>query len=74
VQDIVGQQTGLEVLVAQHRCDPAATADCSATPVYVQVFTLKSESLGCTRNYARLDSIPGWPAVDLADATLRECP
>ena len=74
VQDIVRRQTGLEVLVAQHRCDPATTADCSTTPVYVQVFTLKSESLGCTRNYARLDSIPGWPAVDLADATLRECP
>ena len=73
VQEIDPQQTGPEVLVAQHRCDPAATADCATTPVYVQVFNVQSESLGCTRNYARLESIPGWPAVDLADATIRPC-
>ncbi|MGB3441247.1 MAG: hypothetical protein WBA97_21050 [Actinophytocola sp.] len=69
VQDISGLQIGPEVLVAQHRCDPATTTDCSGTPVYVQVFTMKSELLGCTRNYARLESIP----VDLSQ-TLRACP
>jgi hypothetical protein len=74
VQEVTGRQTGPEVLVAQHRCDPSTAADCSATPVYVQFFTLKSDSLGCTRNYARLESIPGWPAVDLADVTFRDCP
>jgi hypothetical protein len=73
VQDVLPRQSLLEVLVAQHRCDPSATADCSTTPVYVQVFTLQSESLGCTRDYARLESIPGWPTVDLARATLRDC-
>jgi hypothetical protein len=73
VGDVDRKQSGLEVLVAQHRCDPAATADCSTTPVYVQVFNLQSESLGCTRNYARLDSIPGWPTVDLSQATIRTC-
>lgn len=73
VQEVSGAQTGVEVLVAQFRCDPATTADCSTRPVYVQVFNVQSESLGCTRNYARLESIPGWPAVDLADATLRDC-
>jgi hypothetical protein len=74
VQDVDRKQSGLEVLVAQHRCDPAATADCATTPVYVQVFTLKSDLLGCTRTYARLESIPGWPAVDLLRAPLSECP
>lgn len=73
LQDVDSRLTGLEVLVAQHRCDPAATADCSTTPVYVQVFTLNSKSIGCTRNYVRLESIPGWPAVDLSEATLRPC-
>lgn len=73
VGDADRRQTGLEVLVAQHRCDPAVTADCSDTEVYVQVFTLMSESLGCTRDYARLESIPGWPAVDLSEATIRPC-
>ena len=73
VQEVTGRYPGPEVLVAQHRCDPAATANCGNTRVYVQVFALGSESLGCTRNYARLESVPGWPAVDLADATLRPC-
>jgi hypothetical protein len=73
VRDVDRQEAGLEVVVAQHRCDPAATADCSTTPVYVQVFTLQSEPLGCTRDYARLESIPGWPAVDLTSARIRPC-
>lgn len=72
-QEVDERQTGPEVLVAQHRCDPTATADCATTPVYVQVFNVQSESLGCTRDYARLESIPGWPAVDLSAAAIRPC-
>lgn len=73
LQDVTGKQTGPEVLVAQHRCDPNATDNCSDTPVYVQVFSVKSELLGCTRDYQRLESIPGWPAADLSQATIRPC-
>lgn len=72
VRDVDRRQSGLEVVVAQHRCDPA-TADCATTPVYLRVFTLQSESLGCTRDYARLESIPGWPAVDLTGVRIRPC-
>ena len=73
VQEVTGQQSGPEVLVAQHRCDRAATADCSDTEVYVQVFTMRSEVLGCTRDYARLESMPGWPNPDLSDAAINPC-
>lgn len=73
VQDVTGQQSGPEVLVAQHRCDRAATADCSDTEVYVQIFSMRSEVLGCTRDYARLESMPGWPNPDLSEATIRSC-
>jgi hypothetical protein len=73
LQDVTGRQTGPEVLVAQHRCDRDVAADCGDTPVHVEVFSVKSELLGCTRDYARLESIPGWPEVDLSQATLRPC-
>ncbi len=73
VQDVTGAQSGPEVLVAQHRCDRATTADCADTEVYVQVFTMRSEVLGCTRDYARLESMPGWPAPDLSEAAINPC-
>lgn len=73
LQDVTGKQSGPEVLVAQHRCDVNVAADCSDTPVYVQVFNTKSELLGCTRDYRRLESMPGWPAVDLSEATINPC-
>lgn len=73
VQDVTGRQSGPEVLVAQHRCDRPATAECADTPVYVQVFSTRSELLGCTRDYARLDSMPGWPNPDLTDAAINPC-
>jgi hypothetical protein len=73
VQDVTGQQSGPEVLVAQHRCDRATTADCADTPVYVQVFSTRSDLLGCTRDYARLDSMPGWPNADLTEAAINPC-
>lgn len=73
VQEVTGQQSGPEVLVAQHRCDRATTADCSDTEIYVQIFTMRSEVLGCTRDYARLESMPGWPNPDLSDAAINPC-
>jgi hypothetical protein len=62
-----------EVLAAQHACDQTVAQDCSTTPVFVEVYNLNSEKVGCTRQYARLESMPGYPAVDLSKATLRGC-
>lgn len=73
VQDVTGQQSGPEVLVAQHRCDRTTAAECADSPVYVQIFSTRSEVLGCTRDYARLDSMPGWPNPDLTDAAINPC-
>jgi len=67
--DVTGD-TGAEILVAQHRCDRAAVPDCSATPVYVHVYSLRSEDKGCTRSYSGLESLPGWPAVTLKSTDL----
>ncbi len=64
---------GPEMLAAQHACDRTVTQDCSTTPVFVEVYNLYSQKLGCTRQYSGLDSIPGYPAVDLTEATLRPC-
>ena len=73
LQEVTGRQTGPEVLVAQHRCDRAATADCSATPLHLRMFSVDGELVGCTRDYARLESIPGWPAPELTQASIRPC-
>lgn len=64
---------GAEVLVAQHRCDRATVPDCSATPVYVRVYNLRGQEMGCTRNYNRLESLPGWPTVTLKSTDLKPC-
>lgn len=65
---------GAEVLVAQHRCDPATVADCSKTPVYLRVYNLRSQEMGCTkRDYNRLESLPGWPVVTLESKDLKPC-
>jgi hypothetical protein len=47
---------GPEILVAQRRCK--AGQDCSATAVYLRVYNLRSQDLGCTRDYSRLESLP----------------
>ncbi|GAB1508721.1 hypothetical protein JCM33774_07620 [Actinophytocola sp. KF-1] len=73
VQDVTGQQSGPEVLVAQHRCDRTTTADCSDTDIHVQIYSMGSEVLGCTRDYARLESMPGWPDPDLTEAAINPC-
>ena len=64
---------GAEVLAAQHRCDRETGADCASTPVYVQVYNLRAQQLGCTRDYSRLESLPGWPVVTLTSASLKPC-
>lgn len=64
---------GPEIVAVQHRCDRATTADCSATKVFAEVYSLVGAKLGCTRTYTRLDSMPGYPNVDLADAALDPC-
>lgn len=69
----VTSDVGAEVLVAQHACDRKAVADCSTTPVYIRVYNLRSQELGCTRNYARLESLPDWPTVTLTAAALKPC-
>lgn len=73
LDEATGKQTGPEVLVAQHRCDPNTTADCAGTPVFVQVFSVNRDLLGCTRDYERLESLPGWPRPDLTQASIRPC-
>lgn len=67
--DVTGD-TGAELLVAQHRCDRATVPDCSATPVYLQVYNMQSEDKGCTRNYGALDALPGWPVVTVRSTDL----
>jgi hypothetical protein len=69
----VTPDTGAEILAAQHRCDRKVVADCGGTPVYVRVYNLRSQELGCTGNYRRLESLPDWPAVTLTSADLRPC-
>lgn len=67
--DVVGDNKA-EVLIAQHRCDPTAIADCATTDVYVRVYDLRSQELGCTRDY-RHDRLPDWPTVVAED--LKPC-
>jgi hypothetical protein len=65
---------GAEVLVALHRCDRATVADCSGTPVYIRVYNLRSQEMGCTkRDYNKLEALPAWPAVALASTDLKAC-
>jgi hypothetical protein len=69
----VTPDVGPEVIAAQHRCDRAVTADCSKTKVFMQVYSTRSELLGCTRNYVRLESYPGYPVIDLSDVPVTAC-
>jgi hypothetical protein len=61
-----------EVLAAQHDCGNA-DADCAARPVFLQVFTYTGTAVGCTKNYPRLDKLPGWPTVHVAARELNPC-
>jgi hypothetical protein len=73
IADITATDTGPEVLVAQHRCDRKTVTDCATTPVYIQVFNTRSQELGCTRNYSKLESLPDWPTVTLTAKDLNPC-
>jgi len=69
----VGAPVGPEVVAAQYvDCDPAI-ADCTGKQVYAQVYAINGTRLGCTKHYARLDSLPGFPEVDLKLDALRPC-
>lgn len=72
--DEVTADPGVEVLATQHRCDRAVVADCTGTPVYIQVYNLRSQEKGCTkRDYDGLESLPGWPVVALESRDLKAC-
>jgi hypothetical protein len=69
----VTPDVGAEILVAQHMCKRGTDTDCSKTPVFVRVYNLRSQDLGCTRTYNRLESLPKWPAVTLTKKDLSPC-
>jgi hypothetical protein len=68
----VDNDSAPEVLAAQHDCRNA-DADCAGRPVFLQVFTYTGTVVGCTKNYPRLDRLPGWPAVHVAARELSPC-
>lgn len=62
-----------EILAAQHDCPATDLAECTERPVFVRVFGLTGEDLGCTRNYARVDRLPGYPTVQVTQSQLTRC-
>jgi hypothetical protein len=69
----VGPPVGPEVVAAQYvDCDPT-TADCTGQKVYAQVYAINGSRLGCTRHYSQLDSLPGFPEVELKLDALHPC-
>lgn len=64
---------GPEIVAVQHDCVRTTTADCTGTPVFAEVYSMTSAVLGCTRDYARIEALPGFPAVDLDDVPLQPC-
>jgi hypothetical protein len=59
-----------EVLAAQHA--GCARSD-GACPVFMQVFTIAGTVVGCTKEFPRLDKLPGYPGVKLTEAALTPC-
>lgn len=64
---------GPEVLTAQLSCD-SNSSQCATAPVYLQVFAVTGETLGCTAPVSKLDRLPGWPNVTVSPAQLHDCP
>jgi hypothetical protein len=64
---------GAEVITAQVECDSDLTTECVGAPVYVQVFSVNGDTLGCTSPVSRLDRLPGWPTVTVAANQLHPC-
>jgi hypothetical protein len=61
-----------EVIAAQHDCGNT-DASCAARPVFVQVFAIAGPVVGCTKDYPRLDKLPGYPNVKITAAALSPC-
>jgi len=57
-----------EVLAAQPM--PCGRADCG---VFMQVFGISGKVLGCTKEYPRVDRLPGYGSVKLTEAALTPC-
>jgi hypothetical protein len=68
----VGSDSAPEVLAAQHDCGGAGN-DCASRPVFLQVFKYTGTVVGCTKNYPRLNRLPGYPAVHVAEPELSPC-
>lgn len=68
-----GGTEGAEVVTAQTECDSDLTTECAGAPVYVQVFAVSGATLGCTSPVGKLDRLPGWPSVNVADSQLHPC-
>jgi hypothetical protein len=64
---------GPEVFAAQTTCDPDSS-QCPTDPIYLQVFTVTGDTLGCTSPVSKLDRLPGWPNVTVTQTQLRDCP
>ncbi len=64
---------GPEVVAVQHDCDRATAPDCADRPVFAQVFTMGSSEAGCTQRYQSLESLPGYPRVELTSGELTTC-
>jgi hypothetical protein len=68
-----GGTQGPEVVTAQVNCDSDLSAQCTSSPVYVQVFAVSGATLGCTAPVSKLDRLPGWPTVTVSPAELHTC-
>jgi hypothetical protein len=70
---LTGSSTPPEIITAQSDCDSDLTTQCAQSPVYVEVFTVTGQSIGCSRSVSRLDRLPGWPTVSVARDSLHPC-
>jgi hypothetical protein len=69
----IDQDSVPEILAAQRDCAGADPAACAAKPVFIQVFSINGKVEGCTKNYTRLDKVPGYPAVQVTKPQLVPC-
>lgn len=61
-----------EVIAAQHDCGNM-DSDCSTRPVFAQVFAFNGTAVGCTKNFPKLDRLPGYPTVHVTGQQLSPC-
>jgi hypothetical protein len=67
------EDTTPEVVAVQRDCGGAAPEECARRPVFAQVFALGGEEKGCTRNYNRMEQLPGYPDIHPTPPQLRKC-